>query len=543
MSQMNIALESGESREISVSCDDRSVADVLSDCGLPLNTNCGQGGFCWGCEVELHEGSLMSGGLVVTAPARVKACQARLTGPVSISIPGNSRRGHQPQIGQTFEIAIPYANHPLFEPYREGRNVGFAVDVGTTTVALLLVDLFTGEVLSRTSGFNEQIRFGDNVITRIAATRNRKELIAMQQAIVVETIQPLLTEACALAGRRMHRIAGGTISGNMTMLHILAGEDPTPLGVAPFLPRFIKGKRIVAREIMLSADGLAPELPLQLLPGIAAYIGADITAGILSTGMINDSAPSLLVDFGTNGEIVLQSKGKLIACATAAGPAFEGCGLNCGARACEGAVSDLCLALHPFRLDFGTIANVPLYQANGLCGSAYVDFLATARSCGILGAAGRFDRTCWEMVPVQNRSSENGETALRLTDRNGAGTLRVSEVDVAQLLQSKAAIGSGIETLLDVAGIRSADLGRVYLAGGFGMHLNVGHAIAIGMLPGIREEQVRVVGNTALAGALMALMDRAMLDEMESLRKQVKVIELNLTEGFEDRYIEHLMLP
>jgi uncharacterized 2Fe-2S/4Fe-4S cluster protein (DUF4445 family) len=146
-------------------------------------------------------------------------------------------------------------------------------------------------------------------------------------------------------------------------------------------------------------------------------------------------------------------------------------------------------------------------------------------------------------VPAQNRFNKNGEMALRLTDRNGAGALRVSEVDVAQLLQAKAAIGAGIEILLETAGIRAADLGRVYLAGGFGMHLNVANAIAIGMLPGIREEQVRVVGNTALAGALMALVDRRMLDEMESLRKLVTVIELNLTDNFEDKYIEHLMLP
>jgi uncharacterized 2Fe-2S/4Fe-4S cluster protein (DUF4445 family) len=259
--------------------------------------------------------------------------------------------------------------------------------------------------------------------------------------------------------------------------------------------------------------------------------------------MVYDSAPSLLADIGTNGEIVLQKDGKLTACATAAGPAFEGCGLRCGTRAREGAVSDLNLALHPFRLETRTIGQAPLSRANGLCGSAYVDFLATARNCGFLGAAGRFDAAAWEMVPAQNRFNENGEKVLRLTETNDAGALRVSEVDVALLLQAKAAIGAGIEILLETAGIRAADLGRVYLAGGFGKHLNVAHAIAIGILPGFRVEQVRVVGNTALAGAFLALVDRTTLEEMESLRTQVKVIELNLVGGFEDRYIEHLMLP
>jgi uncharacterized 2Fe-2S/4Fe-4S cluster protein (DUF4445 family) len=161
----------------------------------------------------------------------------------------------------------------------------------------------------------------------------------------------------------------------------------------------------------------------------------------------------------------------------------------------------------------------------------------------LLAATGRFETAAWESVPVENRLTHGHKRALSLTGSNGKGSLRVSEVDVALLLQAKAAIGAGIEILLKTAGIRAAELGWVYLAGGFGMHLNVAHAIAIGLLPGFRREQVRVVGNTALAGALLALVDRTTLDEMENLREQVDVVELNLVEGFEDRYIEHLMLP
>jgi uncharacterized 2Fe-2S/4Fe-4S cluster protein (DUF4445 family) len=408
---------------------------------------------------------------------------------------------------------------------------------------VLLVDLVTGEVLSRAGAFNEQIRFGDNVITRIEAAQKPGNPAAMQRAIVMETIQPLLLRACERAGRGLNRIAGGAMAGNTTMLHLLVGEDPASLGIAPFKPRFIKGRQVFARDLHLTADGLAPGTPIQLLPGIAGYIGADITAGIFATGMVFDPRPSLLVDIGTNGEIVLQSGGQLTACATAAGPAFEGCGLRCGTRAREGAISGLRLTLNPFQLDMQTIGNVPPARANGLCGSAYLDFLATARSSGLLGLTGRFEPAAWAGVPVQNRFVAGRERALRLTVSKGADGLRISEVDVALLLQAKAAIGSGVEILLEKAGVRAADLGRVYLAGGFGMHLNVANAIAIGLLPGFHEEQVRVVGNTSLAGALLALVDRTTLDEMESFRIQVEVIELNLTDGFEDRYIEHLTLP
>jgi len=542
-STLQVDLDSGERRKIPIVPGTRSLADVLAAHGLPLNTRCGQRGLCLGCEVRLREGLLMTPTGVVNAPATVQACRARLTGPTLIQVPARSRMEHRPQVAETFEIAIPFAHQPLFKPVPGGRDIGFAVDVGTTTVVVLLVDLVSGEVLSRAGAFNEQIRFGDNVITRIEAARKRENLLAMQRAIVAETIQPLLLRACERAGRPLDRIAGGAVAGNTTMLHLLAGEDPTPLGIAPFTPRFIAGRELRAGDIKLAANGLWPEAPVQLLPGIAAYIGADIAAGIVASGMAFDPAPSLLVDFGTNGEIVLQNSGRLTACAAAAGPAFEGCGLCCGTRARQGAVSDVRLMLQPFELETLTIGNVPLPRANGLCGSAYVDFLAMARSGGLLGATGRFVASAWENLPAQNRLTDDGGRALRLTENNGDSVLRVSEVDVALLLQAKAAIGAGIEILLETAGLRAADLGRVYLAGGFGMHLNVAHAIAIGLLPGFRQEQVRVVGNTALAGALLALVDRATLDEMENLRTQVKVIELNLAENFEDRYIEHLMLP
>jgi len=538
-----VELEFGPPSTIPVTRNSRSLADTLAAHGLPLNTRCGQRGLCHGCEVELRNGTATVEGKTIAAPAVIKACRARLEGEAIILVPARSRIEHKPQVGETFEIAVPYAHQPLFDCIPGRSDTAFAVDIGTTTVVVLLVDLVTGEVLSRAGGFNEQIRFGDNVVTRIEAGRNAETLTAMQRAIVKETIQPLLVRACDRAKRLPERIVGGTMAGNTTMLHLLVGEDPTPLGIAPFTPRFISGRRVNAGDIGLEVPGLGAALPLQLLPGIAAYIGADITAGVYATGMTFDEQPSLLVDIGTNGEIVLQSGGDLFGCATAAGPAFEGCGLRCGTRAREGAVSDLNLRLNPTALETEVIGNVPLAQANGICGSAYVDFLATGRTGGLLGGAGRFEPQVWESLPAELRHVADGERALRIAGGNGAGVLRISEVDVALLLQAKAAIGAGIEVLLESAGICAGDIHKVYLAGGFGMHLNVAHAITIGLLPGFREQQVRVVGNTSLAGALLALVDRTTLTEMEELRQQVQVIELNLADGFEDHYIEHLMLP
>ncbi len=520
----------------------RLLSEILAAHGFPLNTRCGQRGLCRGCEVVLREGSVIADGVPVTAPATLRACRTRLNGPVTLGLPARSRIEHKPQVGETFEIAVPCGHDPLF-PANSTRDTAFAVDIGTTTVVVLLVDINTGEVLSRAGGFNGQIRFGDNVLTRIDAARTPEAIASMKSAIVGETLTPLLQEACERAGRDPERIAGGSIAGNTTMLHLLLGVDPTPLGIAPFTARFLEGKQVSAGDLGLVAGALAAETPIQLLPGIGAYIGADITAGIYATGMVFDTEPSLLVDIGTNGEIVLQNGGLLTACATAAGPAFEGCGLRGGTRAREGAVSDLRISLAPFAVEARTIGNIPLDRASGICGSAYIDFLASARGCGLLTPTGRFAATAWETIPDGHRCMDDDERALRLAGSGKPGDPCVSEVDVAVLLQAKAAIGAGIETLLKTAGIRAAEIKRVYLAGGFGMHLNVPNAIAIGLLPEFRPEQIRVVGNTSLAGALLTLMDRTTLDEMESIRGRTEVIELNLAEDFEDRYIEHLMLP
>jgi len=541
--KISVEIENGGSRELDLPPGSHTLADLLAANDLPLNTRCGQRGLCKGCELELQQGTVNLKKGTIAAPATIRACQSMPAGDLSLFIPNRSRIEHKPQVGETFEIAVPYAHQPLFAPEPGRRDTGFAVDIGTTTVVVLLVDLTTGETLSRAGGFNEQIRHGDNVVTRIDMSRSPAAIATLQNAVVKDTLVPLLLRACERAGRGPERIAGGTISGNTTMLHLLTGEDPSSLGVAPFTPRFISGRQLTTGCIGFVTPGLDPAVPIQLLPGISAYIGADIMAGIYATSMVYETGPCLLVDIGTNGEIVLNNSGRLTACATAAGPAFEGSGLRCGTRAREGAISDLTMSLDPFRLEVKTIGGIPLPRATGICGSAYVDFLARARGCGLLSETGRFDNCAWEKIPETHRFPVENERAVRMDNASGAGDWCISEVDVALLLQAKAAIGAGIETLLQTAQISAEKIMQVYLAGGFGMHLDISHAIAIGLLPGFREEQVRVVGNASLAGALLALVDRNTLVEMEMLRTRVEVIELNLADDFEDRYIEHLMLP
>jgi uncharacterized 2Fe-2S/4Fe-4S cluster protein (DUF4445 family) len=516
-----------------------NLAAVLAQAGFPLNTRCGMRGICRGCMVRLIDGTVADASGARFTSGMVRACQMHTADdrPLVIELPHQARIGDSPQVTGTFLLDVPCALNPSI-PATANRDTGFVVDLGTTTVVVLLADLASGTILSRAGGFNAQIRFGDNVVTRISAGCTDATRREMRRALVVETLRPLLHEACRGAGRSPDRIAGGVIAGNTTMLHILADEDTSPLGVAPFRARFLAARRCRAAELSLDEAGLHPDAPVRFPPGFSAYLGADVVAGVHATGMTLDAAPSLLVDMGTNGEIVLSADGRLMACATAAGPAFEGAGLSCGTRAHAGAIG--ALHIHDGSIIAETIGGGPPARAIGICGSAYIDFLAEAVRQGWLAHNGRFNRAARLLPPAAWHASDEHGLSIHPAGSGGPG---ISEIDIAHLLQAKAAIGAGIEALLHHAGITAAAIGRVHLAGGFGMHVNVAHAIRIGLLPGFTPQQVRVVGNSALAGALAGLLDQAAFDEMDTLRTRVEILELNLQPGFEDRYIDHLCLP
>jgi uncharacterized 2Fe-2S/4Fe-4S cluster protein (DUF4445 family) len=249
---------------------------------------------------------------------------------------------------------------------------------------------------------------------------------------------------------------------------------------------------------------------------MSAYVGADLCAGALASGLAYDDGPSLLVDVGTNGEIILKHDGALHGCATAAGPAFEGAGLTNGMRAGPGAIERIWFDPEPHAKVIGR------KKAVGVCGSGYIDLLAEGRRVGLLNERGRLSKL----------------DRLRLAD-----DVFVTEADIAHLLQAKAAIAAGILTLLHRVGLEPSQIKRLYLAGGFGMHLDVPNTIACGMLPGFVPEQVQVIGNSSLAGAYLALVDGGVLEELSRLARQLNVVELNLDPDFETRYIDQLALP
>jgi uncharacterized 2Fe-2S/4Fe-4S cluster protein (DUF4445 family) len=294
----------------------------------------------------------------------------------------------------------------------------------------------------------------------------------------------------------------------------------------------------------LNLAGLfSSEMEVHLLPGLSGYIGADINAGIVATGMHYEEGPNLLIDIGTNGEIVLKLGDRLLGCATAAGPAFEGAGLTWGTRAVDGAIAEIAFSSAPFRCQVKRINPDNAGPCPGICGSAYVDFLGDGVRHGLLTAAGRFSpKFLTEYGDAIQTVDDQRIFALLPPGDGQKQPVGISELDISRLLQAKAAIAAGFSTLLAREGIKPADIKKLYLAGGFGLHLNVSNAIACGLLPGFTPEQIEVVGNTSLAGAYMTLQDRGVLDELRANQKKIEVIELNLDSSFEDCYIENLLL-
>jgi uncharacterized 2Fe-2S/4Fe-4S cluster protein (DUF4445 family) len=569
------------------------ISELLRRKHLPLNTRCGQRGLCDGCVVELIRGQLIHrvNGKTVDAPTSVRGCEYRLAGDAALRIPHRSLLAYEPQVVSEFKTRVPRAHDPLWqqveipvaelndvcaavarrtkrrrairqaakwEPKSDGNMfvtieyredhwlitgiadepakapLGVAVDIGTTTVAVLVTDLGDGRVVGSAANFNRQIHLGDDVLTRINLCSTSPDMLGkLQELVVKETIQPLLEEALRAANADVRQVQCMAVAANTTMLHIFAGVDPSPMGLAPFTAPFLQ------HRVLTGAESPFP-FTVHLLPSAAAYVGADLTAGAFATGLVYDDGPCLLVDVGTNGEIILKRGEHLFGCATAAGPAFEGAGLTNGVRAAEGAISHIAMTREPFAIQNELIGkHLPI----GLCGTAYIDFLAEARSIGLLNNRGRLDSGAvpgsdHRIVPWHDYGH-----ALRIAQGPGGTDIVITEVDVANLLQAKAAIAAGILTLLERVKIKVSDIKKVYLAGGFGLHLSRPHAIGCGLLPGFKPEQIEVVGNTSLAGAYLSLLDCGALDEVARAARKMEVIELNLDPGFEDRYIEQLSLP
>lgn len=412
---------------------------------------------------------------------------------------------------------------------------GVAIDIGTTTVSLWMVDLITGKVRAQVGEYNGQIARGEDVISRIIfASKNGGENEMRER--VLETIDQLLVKACKRLNARPAEIVKATISGNSTMMHLLLGIPAASIRLSPFITAVNHLPPMTAREIGLH---IYPEATVDCLPGVASYVGADITAGVLSSGLDESDDMTLFIDVGTNGEIVMGNRDLQITCACSAGPAFEGAGVVNGMRATSGAIEEVWIDGETYEPSCRVIGN---QKPKGICGSGLISLLAEAFLTGILDKAGNVNLTLptprvregthgAEYVVVWGAETESGEDIV------------LSRVDIDNLLRAKAAIYAGFTVLADQVGIPLETVAKVQVGGSFGKYINVEKAVQIGLLPDMEWEQFEFLGNTSIKGAYMALLDWKKRQQIAEIASRMTYIELSADNTFYEAFTSALFLP
>jgi uncharacterized 2Fe-2S/4Fe-4S cluster protein (DUF4445 family) len=423
------------------------------------------------------------------------------------------------------------------------RRFGIAFDLGTTTVVATLLDLSTGTPVAVESMLNKQQPFGADVITRISATMMDPGALDKLQQLATETLGELARTVCERGGVRPDEVYEVAVAGNATMTHIALGIDPEPLGMAPFIMATRLFPEVLAADLGL-AGIVHPRARAVVFPSFGAYVGGDITAGLLASGMDRDARVRLFIDIGTNCEIVLGNRDWLLATAAPAGPAFEGAAIRCGMRAADGAIE--VVTITPDELSLKVIGDV---EPQGLCGSGLVDAVTGLVRTGLLDASGRFipEVDARVVAPgIADRLTMIGKERVFVLHWRGSGaedSIYLSQRDVRELQFAKAAIATGWQILLEQAGLTAADVKQVLLAGSFGSYLSAASAIRIGLVPKVPVLRVVSAGNVAGEGAKMALLSLRERAGGLALLEEVKYVELSDRADFNDRFIEQLPFP
>ncbi|HKE52125.1 MAG TPA: ASKHA domain-containing protein [Actinomycetes bacterium] len=419
-----------------------------------------------------------------------------------------------------------------------GRCFGIAFDLGTTTVVASLLDLITGTPVAVSSGLNRQQPFGGDVITRISATMIDPTALDRLRALAHETLRELAGEVCAAGAVRPDEVYEVALAGNATMAHIVLGIEPEPLGVAPFVMSTRMLPEIRAAEFGVSVH---PGARAVVFPALGAYVGGDIVAGMLASGMDRDSRLRLFIDVGTNCEIVLGNADRLVTTAAPAGPAFEGAAIRCGMRAADGAIE--VVRIRDGALELGVIGDA---EPIGLCGSGLVDAVATLVDAGLIDPSGRMvsaEQAAGIAPGLAGRFRElEGERVFVLAERAGA-LVYLSQRDVRALQFGKAAIATGWTLLMEELGIDVHDVQQVLLAGSFGSYLSPASAVRIGLVPNLPVLRVVSAGNVAGEGAKMALLSMRERAAALALLDEVDYVELSDRDDFNDRFIDLLAFP
>ena len=525
--------------------------DAAHAAGIAVETPCDGAGTCGKCRARViaqrsqyvEEGAH---GLLTEAERKagwVLACQTFIHGDSQVEVEPTASDGLRIlSNGQTVEVEIApwidksFDDSAALTQVRAGalpllteegdttRHLyGVAVDIGTTTLVTALIDLHDGRELALASHLNPQARHAQDVLSRIKLGSNPEGLRTLQAELLQE-LNRQVGEVAGRAGVQVEHIYEAVFSGNTTMLHLATGTNPASLGKYPYTPVFTGGY-VPAAQVGLA---ISPRGVIYVPPIMSAYVGSDITSGILATRLAESRGVVLFVDIGTNGEMALGVDGRLTATSTAAGPAFEGMNIACGMRASRGAIESVSFSDNGVQIK--TIGNA---EPVGLCGSGLLDVVGELAAQGGVDKTGRFQTSgkCWK----DHWELLDGKPVFRL-----AGPVYLSQKDVRQVQLAKAAVRAGIDLLLKANNLAAEEVDRVLIAGSFGFHLRTASLLNLGLLPGEFRDRVEFVGNTSKAGAQAFLLNRHTRDVMQRVVQQVQVVELANDPRFEKTFTQSL---
>ncbi len=421
--------------------------------------------------------------------------------------------------------------------YEDTKLVGCAIDIGTTTVSMVLVDMKTGALLAKGSSGNGQIRYGADVINRIIESTRPGGKKKLQDAIVKETLTPIIANLCKTAGIKATSILRLCIGANTTMNHLLVGVDADPVRMDPYIPSFFAWKGLQAQDLKLPANPIAPVV---IAPNIGSYVGRDITAGALATMMWDKDEMTLFIDLGTNGEIVFGNRDFLMSCACSAGPAFEGGDISCGMRATDGAIEAVTIDKATMEPTM-TIVGEKGQKCVGICGSGIIDIISELFRTGIINARGLFVR---EGDRVKRDQHGMGRYVLATAEESETGReVSINEVDIDNFIRAKGAIYSGIDTLLQSVDMTPDCIDCVMVAGGIGSGINMKNAVNIGMLPDVELEKYKYIGNSSLTGAYAMVLGDQAIDKCHEVGANMTYLELSTYPGYMDSFVAACFLP
>ena len=415
--------------------------------------------------------------------------------------------------------------------------VGCAIDIGTTTVTMVLTDLQSGKILAKGSSGNGQIRYGADVINRIIEQGRNGGKKKLQDAIIKETLVPIMANLCKTAGISAKAILRLSVGANTTMNHLFVGVDAEPVRMEPYIPSFFSWEGLKAGDLKLPANPLADVV---IAPNIGSYVGGDITAGTLASGIWDRDEMSLFIDLGTNGEIVFGNRDFLMSCACSAGPAFEGGDISCGMRATDGAV-EACTIDKTTMEPTLTIVGDEGQKCVGICGSGIIDIISELYRCGIINAKGLFVR---DGDRVKRDAHGMGRYVLATAAESETGReVSINEVDIDNFIRAKGAIFSAIDTLLQSVDMTPECIDHVYVAGGIGSGINMGNAVNIGMLPDVDLEKYSYIGNSSLTGAYAMVVSDAAIEKCAEVAANMTYLELSTYPGYMDSFVAACFIP